>query len=168
MPTITQADSKEQVAAIQELWREYMNWTDTLLEGYVKNIAPTFDGFEEELAGLPGLYAPPTGRLLLAIQDGLPVGCGALKGHSPTEAELKRMYVRPAFRGQGLGRLLVQTLVADARQIGYRKIVLDSHITMKAAHATYLGQGFKFVEAPADFPEDIKPQVVFMECELAG
>ena len=167
MPAITQAQSKEEITAVQELWREYMNWTDKRLDAQTKNNAPTFDGFEEELAGLPGWYAPPAGRLSLATQDGLPAGCAALKGHSPVEAELKRLYVRPAFRGHGIGGLLVQTLVAEARQIGYRKIVLDTHITMKAAQAIYEANGFKVVAAPLDFPEALKPVVMFMECDLA-
>ena len=167
MPLITQATTKEQINAVQDLWREYINWTDMLLDAQAKNSAPTFDGFEEELAGLPGLYAPPGGRLLLASKDGLPAGCVALKAHSPSEAELKRLYVRPAFRGQGVGRLLVQTLVAEARQIGYRRIVLDTHITMEAAQAIYEANGFKVVATPMDFPVALKQAVVFMECELA-
>ena len=126
-------------------------------------LPPTFDGFEEELATLPGIYAPPTGRLLLAAVDGRPAGCVALKGHDGGTGELKRLYVRPTFRGQAIGQRLVRALIAEARAAGYRRLVLDSHISMTRAHEIYLAAGFRKVATPADFPETLKPIVVFME-----
>ena len=130
------------------------------------NQAPTFEKLEEELATLPGIYSPPHGRLLLAMQDGQPAGCVALKGQDDLICELKRMYVRPAFRGQGVGQALVRTLTEEARQAGFERMILDSHISMKKAHEIYQTFGFKKVRPPDDFPEKFKSIVVFMECEL--
>ena len=136
----------------------------TLAEDSAK--APTFEGLEEELATLPGIYSPPAGRLLLAMQDEQPAGCVALKSHDAETSELKRLYVRPAFRGLGIGWQLAETLVAEARQSRYKRIVLDNHISMKQAHQIYIALGFKVVATPADFPESLKPVIVFMECDL--
>jgi len=162
---ITQVESSDQIVAVQELFREYIAWTNTFVES---SLAPTFEGFEEELAALPGIFSPPAGRLLLAVHDGRAAGCIALKPHAGTTGELKRLYVRPAFRGLSIGRQLVDTLVREARQSGYQRLVLDTHISMKAAHALYAAAGFHTVPTPANFPAALKPLVVFMECDLAA
>jgi len=164
MLEISQVESQEQIVAIRELFREYFDWIFTLAVGHED--APTFDGLEEELQTLPGIYSPPTGRLLLATQDGQPAGCVCLKGHDATTSELKRLYVRPSFRGLKIGWQLVNILVDEARQSGYQEIVLDSHVEMKKAHALYQAVGFQIVETPADFPDHLKPTVVFMEYDL--
>jgi GNAT superfamily N-acetyltransferase len=166
MPTISQVNSEVEIAAVRDLLREYVKWAFTIVPG--SNTAPTFEGVDQELATLPGVYAPPTGRLLLAMQDGQPAGCVCLKGHDATTSELKRLYVRPAFRGLNIGQHLVKMLVEEARQSGYQRIVLDSHISMKKAHAIYQEVGFRLVSAPKDFPEDIKPVAVFMEYDLSA
>ena len=166
MLTIAQANSEAEIAAIRELMREYATWAFSIVPGSEET--PAWAGFNAELATLPGAYAPPAGRLLLAMQDGQPAGCICLKGHDDTTSELKRLYVRPTFRGQNIGQQLVKMLVEEARQSNYQRIVLDSHISMKKAHAIYLEVGFRQVSAPDDFPEDIKPVVVFMECDLSG
>src|SRR5262245_34406624 len=101
MLTITQAQIPSHIAAVQDLLREYMAWSNTL--GVDNNTAPTFDGFEAELATLPGIYVPPAGRLLLALQDDQPAGCVALKPHDSAVCELKRLYVRPSCRGAKIG-----------------------------------------------------------------
>jgi GNAT superfamily N-acetyltransferase len=164
MLTISQVNSEAEIVAVQELMREYATWAFTLIPG--SNEAPTWEGFDEELATLPGIYAPP-GRLLLAMQDGKPAGCVCLKAHDANTSELKRLYVRPIFRGQNIGQQLVKILVKEARQSRYQRIVLDSHASMKKAHAIYLEVGFRLVSAPNDFPEELKPVVVFMECDLS-
>lgn len=164
MTIISQAKSEAEIAAIRELMREYATWAFSIVPG--SDESPAWAGFEAELASLPGVYAPPTGRLLLAMQDGQPAGCVCLKGHDAATSELKRLYVRPTFRGQNIGQQLVKVLVEEARQSKYQRIVLDSHISMKKAHAIYLEAGFRLVNAPDDFPEDIKPVVVFMEYDL--
>ena len=165
MLTISQVNSEAEIVAVQELMREYAAWAFTLVPG--SDQAPAWKGFDEELATLPGVYAPPGGRLLLAMQDGQPAGCVCLKGQDANTSELKRLYVRPTFRGQNIGQQLVKMLVEEARQSRYQRIVLDSHISMKKAHAIYQEVGFRLVSAPDGFPENLKPMVVFMECDLS-
>ena len=166
MLTISQVNSQAEIAAVRELMREYAAWAFTLVPGSEK--APPWKGFDEELANLPGIYAPPAGRLLLAMQDGQAAGCVCLKAHDAATSELKRLYVRPTFRGQNIGLQLVKMLVEEARQARYQRIVLDSHSSMKKAHAIYQEVGFKLTSAPDDFPEDLKPIVVFMACDLSA
>ena len=93
-------------------------------------------------------------------------GCGALLKVNETIGEVKRMYVRPEYRGQKIGWQLIQHILEQARTFEYDKMVLDSHITMKKAHSIYHSAGFKNVSAPDDFPEELKPIVVFMEMIL--
>jgi putative acetyltransferase len=165
MLTISQVKSEDQIAAIQELLREYISWwAEVEPEDFAQ--APTFLDWEKEMTTLPGVYIPPAGRLLLAMQDGQPAGCVFLKGHDPTTAELKRLYVRPAFRGQNIGWQLVKLLIDEARQSGYQRIVLDTHISMKKAQAIYEALGFRVVSTPDDIPDTLKPFIVFMEYNL--
>jgi carbonic anhydrase len=165
MLTIVHVVAPADVRDIQELLREYATWTFTLEAGSER--APTFQGFEKELAGLPGSYAPPMGCLLLARDDGAAAGCIALRRHDATTGEVKRLYLRPGFRGKNIGRQLVAALVAEARTLGYRRLILDSHISMTKAHELYAAAGFRKVDAPLEFPEALKPVVVFMEMLLA-
>ncbi len=162
---ISQVVAPAQIQSVQDLFREYTDWAFTLTAD-LDETPPTYEGFEAELASLPGIYAPPAGRLLLATVDGRPAGCIALKGHDGGICELKRLYVRPGFRGQAIGEQLLAALLAEARAEGYLRIVLDSHRSMAAAHRIYEAAGFHRVTAPADFPEQLKPIVVFMEMAL--
>ena len=164
MLDIVKADSTEQIAAVQDLMREYLQWA--FAQGPDANTIPTFHEWEEELATLPGIYAPPKGQLFLAAFNDQPAGIVALKPVDEKIGELKRFYVRPAFRGHRIGTQLVNALLEEARAIGYHRVILDSHISMKAAHKIYEAAGFKFVDAPEGFPEEIKSEVVFMECDL--
>jgi putative acetyltransferase len=162
--TIAQVSTPAEIASVQAILREFTAWAFEL--DPASDIAPTFEGLERELATLPGVYAPPAGRLLLATWDGEPVGSIALKPHDDTFAEIKRVYVRPSARGHDIGRHLVERLIAEARSIGYQRLVLDSYHTMTRAHALYEAAGFRRVPAPDDFPELLKPVVVFMEMDL--
>ena len=135
--------------------------------GQVPDLPPTFEGLEEELASLPGSYAPPLGQLFLARHAGQPAGCVALKPAGPAAGELKRLYVRPLFRGLNLGGQLVAAVIQAARQAGYQRLVLDSHKSMSHAHALYRAAGFRDVEPPPDFPAALRPVVVFMQLTLA-
>ena len=106
-----------------------------------------FQGFAQELAQLPGDYAPPRGALLLARVDGAIGGCCALRpmdnSDYPNAAEMKRLYVRPAFRGFGLGRQLSEAILDEARRAGYSCVLLDTLDEMEAARALYEDLGFE-------------------------
>ena len=164
MVDIDQATTPEQIDAVRALMREYTTWAASL--DPATDEAPTFWNLEEELATLPGIYAPPAGRLFLATVDGAPAGHVALRPHDATTGEVKRLYVQPAFRGMAIGQRLVAAAVEAARSIGYGRLVLDSYHTMTTAHAIYRGAGFHDVDAPADFPRHLVPVVVFMEMTL--
>jgi len=123
-----------------------------------------FQSFDQELAGLPGDYAPPEGRLLLAHYDGALAGCVALHKLEPHVCEMKRLYLRPQFRGKGTGRALAETIIWEARAIGYRRMRLDSvEPVMQAAVAMYRRLGF--TEIAAYRPNPI-PGAMYMELEL--
>ena len=164
MPDIVQVSTPSEIEAAREILREYTTWA---FNDHDSAGAPTFAHLEEELAGLPGKYGPPDGRLLLASVDGSTAGCIALRRHDESSGEVKRLYVRPGFRGHRIGERLVARLLEEARAIGYRRLVLDSYHTMTRAHALYRDAGFHDVPTPADFPEHLKPVVVFMEMNLA-
>jgi ribosomal protein S18 acetylase RimI-like enzyme len=166
MLAISQVNSEAGIIAVQGLMREYAAWAFALAPG--SEDVPAWKGFDQEVATLPGVYAPPAGRLLLAMQDGQPAGIVCLKAHDATTSELKRLYVSPTFRGQKIGQQLVNLLVEEARQASYQRIVLDSHCSMTKAHAIYQEAGFRLVSAPDGFPEEMKPFVVFMECDLSA
>jgi GNAT superfamily N-acetyltransferase len=119
-----------------------------------------FQGFDDELGNLPGIYAPPEGRLLLARESTEIRGCVGLRKLNPATCEMKRLYVRRQFRGTGLGRQLAEKIVADARAIGYRRICLDTLPAMAEARALYRSMGFR---ETAPYHHNPLPGVVFME-----
>ena len=130
--------------AARGLFREYAAWVRDEV---------CFSGFEKELAGLPGRYAPPDGRLLLAVSDaGDPSGCVALRRFSGDAAEMKRLYVRPAFRGSGLGRALIERAIAEARAVGYERLLLDTLPRMQDAVLLYRAFGFREIPHYGDNP----------------
>jgi GNAT superfamily N-acetyltransferase len=102
-----------------------------------------FQGFDEELAALPGDYAPPGGRLWLLLVEGQPAGCVGLRPELGGAAEMKRLFVRPAFRGAQLGRALAEAVVQAARELGYERLRLDTVPAMGRAQALYLSLGFR-------------------------
>jgi putative acetyltransferase len=133
--TITQAQSAPQIAQVRELFLEYAKSLGFSL---------CFQSFDQELAGLPGDYAPPDGRLLLAEYEGQIAGCVALHKLEPGICEMKRLYLRPAFRGKGLGRRLAEIIVSEARAIGYQRLRLDTvEPVMKDAVVLYGLLGFQ-------------------------
>jgi GNAT superfamily N-acetyltransferase len=123
-----------------------------------------FQGFEAELASLPGDYARPRGRMLVARIAGEPAGCVALRPVGPLDAEMKRLYVRPAFRGMGVGRLLAECVIDEARALGYSTLKLDTLPSMSAAHALYEELGFQ--ETPP-YNDNPVAGVRFLALELA-
>lgn len=122
-----------------------------------------FQGFEQELAGLPGNYAPPEGRLLLAWESGQAVGCVALRKLKDGIAEMKRLYVRPGHRGERIGQKLVLTAIDQARAAGYGRIRLDTLPSMEQAIALYQSLGFKQI---TPYRHNPLPGALFMELNL--
>lgn len=122
-----------------------------------------FQGFEEELAALPGKYALPRGRLLLAWRGQEAVGCVALRPIDAHRAEMKRLFVRPTLRGGGLGRRLAIRICDEAREAGYRQICLDTLATMTAARGVYESLGFRPTEAYVFNP---LPGALFLALDL--
>jgi len=137
---LIQATTPEELAVTAELFQEY---------GDSLGIDLSFQAFATELQTLPGLYAPPRGTLLLALADGQAAGCCALRPldevDEPNASEMKRLYVRPAFRRFGLGRQLVEATLDAGRRLGYAAILLDTLDDMEAARTLYEDLGFEEV-----------------------
>ncbi len=165
MAALRHAATAADCALARELFTEYAAWLGVDL---------CFQGFAGELATLPGAYAPPLGRLLLAGEPGGAFGCIALRPLAGPPAapgapaplavgEVKRLYVQPAHRSGGWGRTLAEALLAEARAIGYRELKLDTLASMTAAHKLYATLGF--VEC-APYYSNPLPGVVYMACVL--
>lgn len=144
VPTlIRNADGSADFATARALFEEYQRSLGFSL---------CFQNFDAELAGLPGAYAPPSGRLLLAFEGDAPAGCVAIRKIDEGICELKRLWVRPAFRGTGVGRRLVEEILREAREVGYRRVRLDTLPSMAAAQALYLSLGFLDIPPYNDHP----------------
>jgi putative acetyltransferase len=153
--SIFQAEAPAQIAHARDLFVEYAQSLGFSL---------CFQDFDKELAGLPGDYAPPEGRLLLAECEGQLAACVALHKLEPSICEMKRLYLRPQFRGQGLGRALAERIITEARQIGYQRIRLDTvEPVMKDAVALYRKLGFKEI---APYCRNPVAGAMYMELEL--
>jgi ribosomal protein S18 acetylase RimI-like enzyme len=153
--TFAQAESPAQIAQARELFLEYAQSLGFSL---------CFQSFDQELANLPGDYAPPEGRLLLAHHQADLAGCVALHKLEPGISEMKRLYLRPQFRGQDFGRSLAERILNEACKIGYRKIRLDTvEPVMKDAVAMYRKLGFKEV---APYRPNPIAGALYMELEL--
>jgi putative acetyltransferase len=156
MLTIVQAETAAQVATAGELIEEYAAWLEFKL---------CFQGFEDEMRSMPGKYAPPAGRLLLALWDGKPAGVIALRPLDETGlCEMKRLYVRPEFRGHRIGRLLAERVIREAAEIGYSGMRLDTVAgKMDSAIAMYRELGFKETDPYYQSPVG---HTLFMELAL--
>jgi GNAT superfamily N-acetyltransferase len=151
---ILQAAAPDHIAMIRRLFREY--------QAYL-NVDLCFQSFEQELATLPGKYAPPSGSLLLALEDGEPTGCVAVRPLKGTLCEMKRLYVRPGFRGSGLGRRLGERVVREAASLGYAAMRLDTLRRLEAARDLYESMGFREINAYCENPLE---DVVYLELDL--
>jgi ribosomal protein S18 acetylase RimI-like enzyme len=147
-----EGDRAEIVAILREYWAAL-------------NVPLCFQGFDAEMAGLPGAYAPPGGEMIIARDHagGGLVGCVALRPvpDTPDMCEMKRLYVRPAARGTGLGRTLALAVMAEGRRLGYRRMVLDTLPSLTAAQALYRSLGFRQTGVGTG-----DPAVVLFECDL--
>ncbi len=137
----------------------------TLFEEYAKTLGsdPCLQDFSEELATLPGRYARPGGRLLLAMIEDKVAGCAALRSLDAETGEMKRVYVRPAFRGLGLGRMLAASILHESRVAGYRRVRLDTLPSMNQAQDLYRDLGFREIGPYGDNPV---AGAVYLEVEL--
>jgi GNAT superfamily N-acetyltransferase len=155
MTTIIQAHTPDQIETARLLFREYEEWLDMDL---------CFQDFETEVATLPGKYAEPEGRLLLAQKDGKTAGCIALRKIDDDVCEMKRLFVRDEFRGHGLGLLLVEKVISEARAAGYLKMRLDTFPPkMGKAVKLYESHGFREI---APYYNNPHTGVLFMELDL--
>jgi GNAT superfamily N-acetyltransferase len=152
---ILQTTTTGQIAHARQLFREYAAWLAVDL---------CFQGFDAELANLPGAYALPRGRLLLAIKGEVAAGCVAVRPLDENVCEMKRLFVSPAFRGQGLGRRLAERVIDEARTAGYATIRLDTLPRMHDAIRLYRFLGF--TPCPAYYETPLS-DTIFMELPLS-
>ena len=152
---LIQASSTAEIAAARVLFTEY---------GSSIGFSLCFQSFEDELASLPGKYAPPQGRLLLARASGEFLGCVALRPLDDKTCEMKRLYTRPAARGAGVGKALVDAIIAAAREIGYTRMRLDTvPSVMASAVKMYRALGFREIPPYAENPV---AGAIFLELKL--
>jgi GNAT superfamily N-acetyltransferase len=164
---IVYADSPEQFEHIRELFGELRAWDsqmtaslglegDTVLHFY----------YNEGAIEVPGEYAPPEGCLLMALYGNQVAGCGAIRRFDEQACEIKRIYVRPAFRGQQIARRLLETLIQQARESGYAQARIETVTFMKEAMALYYSMGFRDIAPYYEIPDEFKPITLFMELAL--
>jgi len=161
-------ETPSQLDAVRTLMRAFIAWHR---ERHVQDLAlidAYFDAaaFEEELAALPGVYAPPGGGLLLALVDGVPAGCVALRAIDAQTCEMKRMFVYPRFHGRGVGKALARQLIASARAAGYRAMRLDTSIRQAEASGLYRHLGFQPIPPYYELPQRMREWLIFMELQL--
>jgi len=152
---ITQATTSNDLEEARTLFKEYEAGL---------GISLCFQSFDQELANLPGDYAPPQGRLLLAREHDQLLGCIALRPVGPTTCEMKRLFVRPEYRARGLGRVLVEAIIEEARKIGYASMRLDT-LPGKMDRAIALYRSIGFVEIPPYYNTPVDT-TTFMELDL--
>jgi putative acetyltransferase len=168
MISVVRASTSEQLDDVRELMRAFVEWhrrrnaaDRSLVNGYFDAAA-----FEDELASLPGEYAPPTGCLLVATSDGGAAGCVALRGLGNGVCEMKRMFVRTNLHGRGVGRALATSVIDAARSLGFERMRLDTSAGQVEAIGLYESEGFVLIEPYYELPDHLREWLVFMELRL--
>jgi ribosomal protein S18 acetylase RimI-like enzyme len=169
MLKIARAETEAQCQQVRELMAEYIEW-DSSRTKQLGLDAQEFLDFYYGTGGeaLPGVFAPPDGCLLLATYSVEAAGCGAFHRMTFDACEMKRMYVRPEFRGMRIGRQLAENLIATAREAGYGAMRLETTIFMEGARALYASLGFRICEPYYVTPQSLRGITVFMELDLGG
>jgi GNAT superfamily N-acetyltransferase len=162
------AESPDDIDEAHRLFRAFVAWQHARPDQDVELVKAYFDeaAWEREVAGLPGAYAPPDGALLLAWDDGVAVGCVALRRLDERACEMKRMYVEDAGRGHGVGRALGEAVVAAARAAGYEEMLLDTSVGQREALGLYRSLGFVDVEPYYEVAVALRDWLVFLRLEL--
>ena len=168
MISVREAVTDEDFDSVRQLMRAFINWhyqrhvgDEHLIDGYFDHAE-----FERELASLPGQFAPPSGRVLLARNDESVAGCVALKDLGDGICEMKRMFVYPTFHGCGAGLALGRAIISEARAIGYRLMRLDTGARQAEAKGLYRKLGFREIPPYYELPPDMRDWLTFMELDL--
>jgi ribosomal protein S18 acetylase RimI-like enzyme len=166
--TVSDATTDEQLDAVRTLMRAFVTWHRERHLADLSLIDRYFDGaaFDEEVVGLPGKYARPKGRLLLASVDGRAAGCVALRSLGDGSSEMKRMFVDPEFRGRGVGKALAVKVIDEARLAGYRTMRLDTSVRQLEAIRLYERLGFTRIGPYYELPAELVDWLVFMELSI--
>ncbi|MCX6206314.1 MAG: GNAT family N-acetyltransferase [Bacteroidetes bacterium] len=154
---------------VKKLWFEYLTWGNGQMQLlYGAHPHNPKEAVEQDIASIDK-FLPPHGRLMLAVYEGKVCGLGSLKSINPEIAEIKRMYVDPTFRRIGAGRVILESLISEAKKAGYKKIRLDSPRFMEAAHALYRSFGFKDIPVypEVEIPEEFRQYLLFMELDVS-
>jgi len=168
MIEITQANTDLQLEQVRNLKRAYLAWQRQTYNDRLDLVEKYFDpkAFETELASLPGMFAPPSGRLLLAHDDGIPAGTVALRDLGSQICEMKSMFVESQHLGKGIGRALADAILQEARIIGYTKMRLDTGPRQIAAQTLYRSLGFREIKPYYELPQELTEIGLFMELAL--
>lgn len=168
MLSVHPADTPARLAAVRGLMQEFLAWHRERHVADLRLVNAYFDqsAWDTELAALPGPYAPPAGRLLLASWDGEPAGCVALKPCVESGCEMKRMFVVPRLHGRGIGRALAVQLLVQAQLLGYRSMRLDTSVRQREALGLYRSLGFVETAPPPELSPALREWLVFMVLSL--
>jgi putative acetyltransferase len=162
------AESERDLDDVRRLFSSFLAWHRERHTEDLALIETYFDqaGWERELAGLPGVYDPPDGALVIAREAGVALGCVALKRLDGESCEMKRMFVAPMARGAGVGGALADDVIARAREVGYQRMYLDTSVRQAEAITLYKSLGFEEAEPYYDVPEALLGWLVFFRLDL--
>jgi putative acetyltransferase len=168
MISIVQVETDEQIRQARELFEEYFDFLRREVDKVDDlDSVPPLAGYRDEIAGLPGKYAPPEGRLLLARYGAEAAGCVAFYNFGDDACEVKRLWTRPQFRGMKVGKALVETLIAEAGRCGYHTMLLSTVDVLKEAIGLYSTVGFERTAPYYEMPDAMLEHEIFMKLALS-